>query len=157
MAYTRSDASGTCAWAIIYERLTLWGRVSKVIQNWSIQVLELLPVLRLLQYHGESARGKLLAITTDNVSNIYAINRGKGKGKVLEILREIYRLCDVFDIDIVAFWLPRETNVTSDTLSKTLSSDLARRYASNHGLHLIEVPHGTPIRLSEEEANRLIN
>ena len=109
-SHTRSDASGTSAWALVYKMHVLWAPFTPEQLPWTIQAKELLPVLKLLEWGGESLRGSFIAITTHNISNVCAINLGKGKGVTLRLLRSIYALCDALDIDIIALWLPREQN-----------------------------------------------
>ena len=118
-SHSRSDASGNRAWSIIIRNHVLWATFSQRQRGWSIQAKELYPVLRLLQWGGRLLAGSFLAITTDNISNVFSINKGKGKGITLDLLRLIFKLCDTYSIDIVALWLPREVNVLTDALSKS--------------------------------------
>jgi hypothetical protein len=68
----------------------------------------------------------ILIWLTDSESGIYSINKGNCYSKdSLSILRIILELCDIYKLNIIGLWVPREENMLADYLSH-LSYNLNR-------------------------------
>jgi len=80
---------------------------------------ELVPLLLVLQHQGPQLQGQLLLVTTDNLGNAFALNRGASSSKsTKEIMRTIQETALAFNVAIVAQWVSREFNTLCDDLSK---------------------------------------
>jgi hypothetical protein len=76
---------------------------------------------------------KLLLWTTDAQSAALAVNKGSCRNAAsLKLLIAILDICDVFRIQIVALWVPREHNTLADYLSH-LATSLNRHHTSVSG------------------------
>lgn len=135
--HLRSDASGDTAWGAFNPeaREILYHKLRGEEKGWSIDALELCPILAMCERYGSGWAGRLVVFGTDNAGNAYSLNTGKAKGQVTrDILRRVYRLADEHGFDFLALWVPRERNTLCDTISKFNSLTDARRYAEGQGL-----------------------
>ena len=120
--YVFSDASGDIGFGAVFDGWVVQGRWSAATAaSTAIGLKELLPVWFAVQHFAQQpeAHGKVLVIGTDNLSNVFAINRGRFRSPEHHAL-----LCDIFGlaarhrIYLVADWVPREHNQLTDDLSK---------------------------------------
>ena len=118
-----SDASGDKGFGLVLG--------SKVYQGaWSPEALpkssgfkELIPILLALHLLPEEAAGSLVAVQTDNLSNVYNINKGSCQSdELVPILSEIFELAVAKGVYLVADWMPREFNEYCDFISKVMWS-----------------------------------
>lgn len=135
---TRSDASGSAGASIHLAKdiiiHCLWTK--ETASNPSIQMKELYPFILFLERYGHLMRGLSISFQTDNLPNVYGLNKQSMKDQVaLEWLVYLSDLADFFHILLLPSWLPREANVESDITSKAESpDDVARIYP-----HLLRV------------------
>jgi hypothetical protein len=120
--YVFSDASGDIGFGAVFDNWVVQGRwTAATAASTAIGLKELLPVWFAVQHFAQqpAAHGKVLVIGTDNLSNVFAINRGRFRSPEHHAL-----LCDIFGlaarhrIYLVADWVPREYNQLTDDLSK---------------------------------------
>lgn len=92
----------------------------KLLKHKSSAYAELVPLLLILQHQGPHLRNRVLLVTTDNMSNAYAINRGGGSASKTSkaILQQIFDLASSLNIGLIAQWIPRQYNQFMDDLSK---------------------------------------
>jgi hypothetical protein len=134
----KSDASGDShadagfgAW---YGGEALVGRWAKPIIGKSTTALELAPVLQAMKLWGARWKNSLVAVGLDNVNAFFGINSGRAKKDDVsnDLLMRIFDVCFEFNIDLVASWVPRDDNQTSDDLSKLPIAALKSRFPSLH-------------------------
>lgn len=109
-----SDASGDVGFAGIFDGRVVQGRWDR---KWQasplIRAKELVPVVYAVRHYAAKpeARGKVLIVTTDNLSNVYAINRGSCRDRTeRQLLQEIYDTAASNSMFVLADWIPREYN-----------------------------------------------
>jgi hypothetical protein len=77
-------------------------------------------------------RGVILIWINDNESSTWAINKGNCKDPASRIvLTRILHYCDLYHLQVLALWVPREQNTFADYLSH-LSTYLDRSTVSGH-------------------------
>ena len=77
-------------------------------------------------------RGVILIWINDNESSTWAINKGNCKDPASRIvLTRILHYCDLYHLQVLALWVPREQNSFADYLSH-LSTYLDRSTVSGH-------------------------
>jgi hypothetical protein len=124
-----SDASGSDGWGCRVGRKAFWGQWSAAQGPRSIGYKELWALYCMVdQFAPETAAdswaGRVVHVTTDNLSNVYNINKLVAGGDQAQLMAAISEACCKNNIILVASWLPREYNVFCDALSKcTLAAD----------------------------------
>jgi hypothetical protein len=87
--------------------------------RYSSSYLELAPVLWAVQTLAPQLAGSILVITSDNLGNVFALNKGTCRGEqAFSLLHEIFDIAAKHRIYIIADWIPREHNTFTDRLSK---------------------------------------
>lgn len=133
----RSDASGEVA-AFAYAGETGAHTVfAGKAKGLHIDVKELMPILLWLTHYAPSIRGHILVLGTDNIGNVFNLNRLSARGPALRIITRIIDICDAYDIDHFALWIPRELNTLCDACSKTADYDLVCRLAGDAGISTV--------------------
>ena len=116
-----SDASGDTGFGLALGNTVFQGLWSDEILSASSGLKELIPVLLAVMELGPEAKEKIVVITTDNLSNVLAINKGICKSpesqKVLAVIMELAAEKQLY---LVADWNPREDNVLMDDVSKNV-------------------------------------
>lgn len=99
---------------------------------------ELLPVLHAAERCFSRWRGRLVCIRTDNLGNAYRINEASCAvgSPCFPILDRIFELADLYDIELLALWVPRAANAELDSLADTRSPAGAQAWASRTGIRL---------------------
>jgi hypothetical protein len=140
-ASTASDAGDVAAGAVFGDEA--------LHHVWQSDELDKPPDWRELQMTLRSFRkwaplwsSRRLIVLTDNQSNFYAINAGRAKGSITGAantvaIDELYDLAERFGFSFQALWLPRESNVLPDMLSKCADSAAARSVCAAAGLRLV--------------------
>jgi hypothetical protein len=119
-----SDASGEVGFGLAFGNQVFQGLWSAEALPQSSGYKELIPVLLAVQRLGPEASGKIVVITTDNLGNVFAINKGICKSAESQtVLAAIMELAAEKQIYLIADWCPRETNEFMDTVSKELWED----------------------------------
>jgi hypothetical protein len=67
--------------------------------------------------HKEWAGGRI-RLACDNTVVVNAINKRSVKGETIRALQTILLIAVVFDIEIMAFWVPSEENIVADAASR---------------------------------------
>lgn len=66
--------------------------------------------------HGQGS--KILVWLTDSLSAMWSVNKGRCKEESgLVILEDILTMCDIYRVQLIALWVPREENILCDYLS----------------------------------------
>lgn len=116
---TFSDSSGDVGFGLTLEESVFQGLWDPAILDESSSYKELIPVLLAIYQLGPEAHGKIVVITTDNLGNVIAINKGSCKSpQAYKILSLITELAATKQIYLVADWSPRETIECIDEISK---------------------------------------
>lgn len=140
---TASDASfqpqtGHRAWALATDGDVLYDNLTDDERALPSDVLELLPLAAVMEQRAAQWRGRLVVFATDNLVNMYRVNRGRAAagGAALAVIQRLYAVADAYDIDFVAIWLPRAANQLLDALSKCSDGAAAEQLAQAAGLRL---------------------
>jgi Reverse transcriptase (RNA-dependent DNA polymerase) len=114
-----SDASGDVGFGLSVGNQVFQGLWQPEALPQSSGYKELIPVLLAVQHLGPEASGKIVVITTDNLGNVLAINKGVCRSPESHtILAAIMELAAHKRIYLVADWCPRENNEFMDRVSK---------------------------------------
>lgn len=114
-----SDASGDVGYGLVLGDRVVQGLWTPEARAKSSGYKELIPILHALELLGPEANGRVVIITTDNLSNVFAINKGRCKSEdSFPLLFRIMELAASRQIYLVADWVPREHNVFQDVISK---------------------------------------
>jgi hypothetical protein len=114
-----SDASGEVGFGLSVEDKVYQGLWQPAALPQSSGYKELIPVLLALQQLGPRASGKIVVVTTDNLSNVLAINKGICRSPESQtVLAAIMDLAAARQIYLVADWCNRERNEYMDKVSK---------------------------------------
>lgn len=130
----KSDAAGNIGAGLICSDLVLhltW--TETMAKKDSIQLKELMPIVLFIERYGYLLRGLSLSFGTDNVSNVYSINKRSSRDP--EALEWLVYLCDLADfhhILLLPSWSPRENNGEADLISKSVSPDLVGQIYPKH-------------------------
>lgn len=117
-ASTFSDAAGDVGYSLIINQTVYQGLWAEGVPD-SSGFKELMPLLLAVQQLGEEARGRIVLLTTDNVGNVYAINKGSCKSDLsYSLLARIFEIAAKKQIYLVADWVPRDFNNFSDAVSR---------------------------------------
>jgi len=118
---TYSDASGDIGFGLIVGDQFfqgLWAE-SPTILDQSSGFKELAPILLALLHLPAEANGKLVVVTTDNLSNVISINKGACRSEhSAVVLRLIMELAAHQQICLIADWCPRDDLELLDEISK---------------------------------------
>jgi hypothetical protein len=122
---TRSDASGDVgAGLALADGLAFWCRWSDAtagpVDGSSIGSKEFYPILAFEQRFGHLLGGLVTHFTTDNLPNVYALNKGYTDDVCLRpMLRSYLEAAERSLHFALGGWLPRELNTLCDGLSKS--------------------------------------
>ena len=87
--------------------------------QYSSAYLELAPVLWAVKILAPQLQGGTLVITTDNIGNVFALNKGACKSpQAFQLLHEIFSLAAQHHVCLIGDWIPRDYNTFTDGLSK---------------------------------------
>jgi hypothetical protein len=120
----KSDAAGKIGAGLLCSDVVLhlsW--TEDMAKSESIQLKELMPIVLFIERYGFLLRGLSLAFGTDNLPNVYGINKKTMRDPVA--LEWLVYLCDLTDhhhILLLPSWSPRENNTEADVLSKSGSA-----------------------------------
>jgi hypothetical protein len=138
MCIVQSDASGTDGYGYYFSYLRD-DRREYVSKRWvpplspttTSHTFELKALSDFLQNRCV-ARNAVLVWLTDNEGATWSINKGScHELDALPILSNILELCDQYQLQILALWVPRESNLLADYLSH-LATLLNRDEVSGH-------------------------
>ena len=116
---TFSDASGDVGFGLTVGNDVFQGLWEPATIGQSSSYKELIPILLAVYRLGPEARGKVVVVTTDNLGNVIAINKGSCRSpQSYQILGLIMELAAEKQIYLVADWSPRETIDCMDEISK---------------------------------------
>jgi hypothetical protein len=134
-------AIGGC-WRDPSEQLTqgFYALQTPVQRAWrAICAKELLALVLWLEHFGQRYRGAIVLFGTDNVGNVFTVNRlrvAADDAVMAELLGRLLAAADASDVECLVWWCPRGLNGIADTLSKCPSLVSARRAALALGLAL---------------------
>lgn len=116
-----SDASGDVGFGAVVDTTVIQGTWTPTMQDTASSAYkELVPVLLALHRLGPEANGKVVIVTTDNLGNAYAINKGSCKSPLAyPVLCRIFEVAAERQMYLIADWIPRDFNTFCDELSKT--------------------------------------
>lgn len=115
---TFSDASGDIGYSLVLDGTVYQGLWNEDVPP-SSGFKELIPLLLAVQQLGDSAHGRIVILTTDNVGNVFAINKGSCKSdQSYRLLARISEIAAEKQIYLVADWVPRDFNSFSDAVSR---------------------------------------
>jgi hypothetical protein len=116
-----SDAAGDVGYGLVVGDQVLQGLWTPEVLGNSSGFKELVPVLLALELLPEEAHGRVVIITTDNLSNVFAINKGSCHSEAsFELLARIMELAAEKQIYLIADWVPRDSNKFCDTVSREI-------------------------------------
>jgi len=114
-----SDAAGDVGFGLVVGDQVFQGLWRDEALGESSCFKELVPILLALQTLPPQANGHIVVINTDNLSNVYAINKGSCKSPALyELLFSITELAAERQLYLLANWVPRENNEFCDGISR---------------------------------------
>jgi hypothetical protein len=115
-----ADASGDGGCGLVAGDMALWASWPRVVAaEVAIQPKELYPLALWLEHFGHLLAGMSLLYLTDNLGNMYALNKGyTSEPEALPVLRRILDACDRHRIMLVTAWWPRDFNTVADAISK---------------------------------------
>ena len=116
---TFSDAAGDVGYSLVMDGTVYQGLWSDDAALKSSGYKELIPLLLAVQQLGPEAEGRVVIMTTDNLGNVFAINKGSCKSDAsYELLCRIFEIAAQKKIYLVADWVPREHNIFQDAVSR---------------------------------------
>lgn len=78
-----------------------------------------MPILLAIEMLPQEANGHIVVIDTDNLSNVYATNKGSCKSPdVYELLFTITELAAEHNLCLIANWVPKERNTFCGGISR---------------------------------------
>ena len=114
-----SDAAGDVGFGLVVGDEVFQGLWQKEVLGQSSCFKELVPILLAIEMLPPEANGHIVVINTDNLSNVYAINKGSCKSPDLyELLFTITELAAERQLYLLANWVPRERNEFCDGISR---------------------------------------
>jgi len=114
-----SDAAGDVGFGLVVGDQVFQGLWQEDTLGQSSCYKELVPVLLAIQHLPPQANGHIVVINTDNLSNVYAINKGSCKSPDLyDLLFTITELAAERQLYLIANWVPREGNEFCDGISR---------------------------------------
>jgi hypothetical protein len=141
LSYASVSADGARRWASITNGTVRWHEVpagSAAAEAWADE-LELDPLAVDFEQNGAAYAGKLVVCYTDNIGNVYRVNRGNARygTLALEMLDRMYEAADKHGFEFVALWVPRSFNQLADLFSKCSTVEQAQAWASAQGLRFV--------------------
>lgn len=120
-----SDASGDGGFGVVFEDTVYHGSWA----DWTLQhssgFKELLPILFALDCLGPRLRNHIVVFTTDNLGNAFALNKGSSRSPdSFRLIFRIFEIAAMYNIYLVADWIPREWNVFADYITKVFHPHL---------------------------------
>jgi len=116
---TFSDASGEVGFGLTLGEEVFQGLWEPSTLPQSSGFKELIPILLAVCRLGPEARGKIVVVTTDNLGNVIAINKGSCRSPAsYQLLGLIMELAAEKQIYLIADWSPREEIDCMDAISK---------------------------------------
>lgn len=123
---TFSDASGDIGFGLACGPHLFQGQWAPITIPKSSGFKELVPILLALVSLGDSASGRIVVVTTDNLSNVLAINKGVCKSREsAAVLNVIIELAAARQAYLIADWAPREEIEFVDAVSRETWTDPA--------------------------------
>jgi hypothetical protein len=120
-----SDASGEGGFGCIIDDVVYHGTWAPWTQQYSSGFQELLPILFALQLVGPRWENHVVVFTTDNLGNMFALNKGSSRSQdSFQLIFRIFELAAEYNIYLVADWIPRDYNVFADYVTKVFSPHL---------------------------------
>jgi hypothetical protein len=114
-----SDAAGDVGFGLVVGDQVFQGLWHKEALGQSSCYKELVPILLAIEMLPPEADGHIVVINTDNLSNVYAVNKGSCKSPDLyELLFNITELAAERQLYLIANWVPREKNEFCDGISR---------------------------------------
>jgi hypothetical protein len=118
-ASTFSDASGDTGYSLVVDGSVFQGLWTEDVELASSGYKELVPVLLAVSLLGPEAQGRVVIISTDNVGNVFAINKGSSQSEASHhLLSRIFDIAARKQIYLIADWVPRDFNMFTDAVSK---------------------------------------
>jgi len=116
---TFSEASGDTGYSLILDGQVYQGLWSDATRLASSGYKELIPILLAVSLLGESARGRVVIISSDNLGNVFSINKGSSHSPAShDLLAKIFEIAAQKRIYLIADWVPRDFNTFADAVSK---------------------------------------
>ena len=116
---TFSDSSGEVGFGLALGQEVFQGLWEPATIPHSSGFKELIPILLVVCRLGPESRGKIVVVTTDNLGNVIAINKGSCRSpQSYQILGLIMELAAEKQIYLIADWSPREEIDCMDAISK---------------------------------------
>ena len=113
-----SDASKS-GYGATYRRHFIQGLFPESWKNLDIQVLELYPIVLLVNLFADDFKNKCITIHCDNIAIVYALNFQTSKNKrVMQLLRPLILTLLVNNIRFQALHIPGKKNILCDKLSR---------------------------------------
>jgi len=113
-----TDASGVKGIGGVYKKRLFSERVPARHRKKHINWKEMFAVLHaFILWHKEWAGGRI-RLACDNTVVVNAINKRSVKGETIRRVQTILLIAAVFDIEIMAFWVPSEENIVADAASR---------------------------------------
>ena len=113
-----TDASGVKGIGGVYKRQVFSERTPSRHRSKHIDWKEMFAVLHAFLLWHEHWRGGQVRLACDNTVVVDAICKRSVKGKTIRPLQSIFLLAALYDIDLMAFWIPSEENIVADAASR---------------------------------------
>jgi len=150
------DASSTSLAAVTPTR-AVWRLLTTAEQGMSSARRELRAFTMSLEVLGEELAGTSVALLSDSVAAVMAINKARLKGKGGQRdMRHLYELLEHHSIRAVAVFCPREDNRAADAGSKCTRKSAVRAWATTHGLALTRHSKWLAAQAAAEEEGHLL-
>jgi len=138
-----TDASGLKGIGGVHKQRVFSERMPTRHRSKHINFREMFAILHtFLLWHNLWANGRV-RIASDSSVIVDAINKCSIKGPVIRPLQSILLIAAVFDIDLMAFWIPSEENIVADAVSHFDFKKLAEL-----GFQMSSPDHHNPSMLS---------
>lgn len=158
--FTDSSGSGFAAWHLQDYLFGFWGQnnyscihvspppVFNELSNSNINIKELWPVVAGLKKWGEGWRNQYVLLHSDNTQVITMIASGRSRNtQAMCLLREIFWICALYNIDLRATYINTKDNTLADKLSR-LPQDVKK-------LNPFGMPISFNLCCSQGQSNRL--
>ena len=127
-----TDASGKKGIGGIYARQVFSEWLPARHHSKHIDWKEMFAVLHAFLLWAEGWCGGRVRLASDNVAVVDAVNKRSIKGETIRPLQSILLLAAIFDIDLMAFWIPSEENIVADAASRQDHKKLANMGLQAH-------------------------
>src|SRR5437762_1057883 len=101
----------------VYKRHVFSERISAKHDSKHIDWKEMFAILHAFLLWHESWRGELVRLACDNAAVVDATNKHSIKGETIKPLQSILLIVVVFDISLLAFWIPSKENMMGHAAS----------------------------------------